>query len=151
MVILSLESGLTKLSLFLYFSCLLTLFLSLVLDVRNDQILLLSTCCLLAGPNRCCSTTPRYVFWSYMYPVYGGSLPTACCTLVSRGHTPFRKRGKGFGNFRYSSLLPRTVECRTNHGHMEKQETEMKQKLEIETGTKDTLITGAISFLSSCA
>ena len=35
--------------------------------------------------------------------------------LVSRGHTPFRKRGKGSGNFRYSSLLPRTVECRTNH------------------------------------
>ena len=31
--------------------------------------------------------------------------------LVSRGHTPFRKRGKGSGNFCYSSLLPRTVEC----------------------------------------
>ena len=35
--------------------------------------------------------------------------------LVSRGHTPFRKRGKGSGNFRYSSLRPRTVECGTNH------------------------------------
>ena len=35
--------------------------------------------------------------------------------LVSRGHTPFRKRGKGSGNFFYSSLLPRTVECGTNH------------------------------------
>ena len=34
--------------------------------------------------------------------------------LVSRGHTPFRKRGKGSGNF-YSSLLPCTVECGTNH------------------------------------
>ena len=37
------------------------------------------------------------------------------CMLVSRGHTPFCKRGKGSGNFFYSSLLPRTVECGTNH------------------------------------
>ena len=36
---------------------------------------------------------------------------TAEISLVSRGHTPFCKRGKGSGNFRYSSLLPRTVEC----------------------------------------
>jgi len=27
--------------------------------------------------------------------------------LVSRGHTPFRKRGKGSGNFRCSRLLHR--------------------------------------------
>ena len=39
------------------------------------------------------------------------SQKSASFLLVSRGHTPFRKRGKGSGNFRYSSLLPRTVEC----------------------------------------
>ena len=39
----------------------------------------------------------------------------ACVLLVLRGHTPFCKRGKGSGNFFYSSLLPRTVECGTNH------------------------------------
>ena len=35
--------------------------------------------------------------------------------IVLCGHTLFRKRGKGSGNFFYSSLLPRTVECGTNH------------------------------------
>ena len=35
--------------------------------------------------------------------------------LVSRGHTPFRKRGKGSGNLFYSGLFSRTVECGTNH------------------------------------
>ena len=35
--------------------------------------------------------------------------------LVSRGHTPFCKRGKGSGNFFYSSLLHRSVQCVTNH------------------------------------
>ena len=35
--------------------------------------------------------------------------------IVSRGHTPFRKRGKGSGNFFYSSLLRRSVQCGTNH------------------------------------
>ena len=46
-----------------------------------------------------------------------GQLPDWCRTfscwppsvLVSRGHTPFRKRGKGSGNFRYTSLLPRNL------------------------------------------
>ena len=31
--------------------------------------------------------------------------------LVSRGHTPFRKRRKGSGNFFYSSLLRCSVQC----------------------------------------
>ena len=31
--------------------------------------------------------------------------------LVSRGHTSFRKRGKGSGNFFYSSLLRCSVQC----------------------------------------
>ena len=35
--------------------------------------------------------------------------------LVSCGHTPFRKRGKGSGNFFYSSLFRRSVQCGTNH------------------------------------
>ena len=35
--------------------------------------------------------------------------------IVSRSHTPFRKRGKGSGNFFYSSLLCRSVQCGTNH------------------------------------
>ena len=35
--------------------------------------------------------------------------------IVSRGHTLFRKRGKGSGNFFYSSLLHRSVQCGTNH------------------------------------
>ena len=42
-------------------------------------------------------------------------VPRPCTVVVSCGHTLFRKRGKGSGNFRYSSLLPRTVECGTNH------------------------------------
>ena len=34
---------------------------------------------------------------------------------VKSSHTPFCKRGKGSGNFFYSSLLCLTAECRTNH------------------------------------
>ena len=37
----------------------------------------------------------------------------ACVVLVSHGHTPFRKRGEGSGNFFYSSLFP--PQCGTNH------------------------------------
>ena len=69
--------------------------------------------------------------------------------LVSRGHTPFRKRGKGSGNFFYSSLLPRTVECGTNRAYgkagngneMESGNGKWKWKLETEM---ETPITGAM-------
>ena len=35
--------------------------------------------------------------------------------IVSRGHALFRKRGKGSGNFFYSSLFYRSVQCGTDH------------------------------------
>ena len=34
---------------------------------------------------------------------------------LSRGHTMFHKRGKGSGNFFYSSLFHCSVQCGTNH------------------------------------
>ena len=54
-----------------------------------------------------------YVCLIRAYSVY--IHPAPFVRVVSHGHTPFRKRGKGSGNFFYSSLLPCTVECGTNH------------------------------------
>ena len=38
-------------------------------------------------------------------------IPTPSSGIVAHGHTPFCKRGKGFGNFFYSSLLWCSVQC----------------------------------------
>ena len=67
-----------------------------------------------------------HTYWRWWRALEWGNLPTsssataavssppqfsvcfiANTTVVSRGHTPFRKRGKGSDNFRFSRLFPR--------------------------------------------
>ena len=54
------------------------------------------------------------IAWGEADMVFRLKLNHSVLMVVSHSHTTFRKRGKGSGNFFYSSLLYCSVQCVTN-------------------------------------